>query len=325
MPLIVRRLVVAILTVVASGSMGALSAYAQKLDRGFDLTMPAAASGDELKSQPDFWVMEVSFKPMRMIRVDVTDPKTGKKRPELIMYLVYRAVNRSQNAVPGARQNRPVNEEDPLPRPYFAPGFTLVTDDNDVQHVYYDAIIPEAQAAIEARERMDLKNSVEVVQPLPDPVPPDAENQNAITGVAMWRGVDPEADFFSVFMQGFSSGYWLTTGPDGKPLVWRKTIMHEYWRPGDEADQREREIRRLDEPKPSDQPRQDPRWIYRADGDTTAHPQDVPVQEEKQPEQPAKQEPAPAKDQPAPAKEQPEPAKKQAEPAKKLPAPAEKE
>src|SRR4051812_29201219 len=204
---ILRRLLMAFLITVAVGLTGSRSAHAERLERGFDLTMPASASADELKSQPDFWLMEVSFKPMRLIRVDVTDPKTGQKNSELIMYLVYRAVNRKLADAPGAVQNRPVNEEDPLPRPYFAPEFTLVTDDDGVQHVYQDFIIPEAQAAIEARERTKLMNSVEVVQPLPEPVPADAKAPNAITGVAMWRGVDPEADFFSVFMQGFSSGY----------------------------------------------------------------------------------------------------------------------
>jgi hypothetical protein len=141
----------------------------------------------------------------------------------------------------------------------------------------------------------------------------------------MWRNVDPDADFFSVFMQGFSSGYRQTTGPDGKPLIWRKTIMHEYWRPGDEAEQREREIRRLDEPKPSDQPRHDPRWVYRADGDTSAHPQDIPEPEKKvMPEPPAKKEaPKPPQpgNQPAPTKEPAKttPAKKAPEPSKKAP------
>ncbi len=66
----------------------------QNNKNGFEVTLSATASSAELNSQDDLWVLEVSFKRMRMIPVDITDPKTGKKNREYIMYLVYKAVNR---------------------------------------------------------------------------------------------------------------------------------------------------------------------------------------------------------------------------------------
>ena len=71
----------------------------------------------------------------------------------------------------------------------------------------------------------------------------------------MWEGVKATTDYFTVYMSGFSSGYKLGKGPDGNPLTLRRTIVQEYWRPGDRFDQSEQEFRR----------RGEPRWIYRVD------------------------------------------------------------
>ena len=62
--------------------------------RGFKIHVSSQASGEELNQQTDLWVLEVRFKPLRLISVNLTDPKTGKKTKQLVWYLVYRAVNR---------------------------------------------------------------------------------------------------------------------------------------------------------------------------------------------------------------------------------------
>lgn len=227
-----------------------------KVTGGFDTSLPAIASGEELSAQSDLWMMEVTFKPMRMIVVELTDPKTGKRSREYVWYLVYKAVNRLQASNEGDADVTPVNVQDPPPsEPLFVPEFTLVSDDNGVQEIYHDAILPEAQAAIEQRERRKLLNSVEIVQPLPTATPAGAVEESALYGVAMFRGIDQDSDFFTLYMGGFSNGYKLVTGPDGNPLFLRKTIVQEYWRPGDRFDLDEREIRQ----------KGNPRWIYRAD------------------------------------------------------------
>lgn len=231
-------------------------------DGGFASKVRAAATGDELSRQPGLWVCEVTFKPMRLMRVDVTDPKTGKKSRELVYYLCYKAVNRPLGNKADEQNINPVNDYDPPPgKPMFVPEFTLVTDDDGKQEVYHDTVIPEAQAAILKREQRRpgaprLRNSVEVVQALPAATNADDAPGQTIWGVAMFRGVDPDADNFSVFMSGFSNGYKLAKLPGtDEELVLRRTIRQDYWRPGDRFDQQETEIRA----------KGDPVWEYRPD------------------------------------------------------------
>ena len=76
-----------------------------------------------------------------------------------------------------------------------------------------------------------------------------------IYGVAMWRGINPKTDYFTVFMSGFSNGYRVAKGPNGGQLIERRTIVQEFWRPGDRFDQAEIEMRF----------KGDPKWVYRAD------------------------------------------------------------
>ncbi len=52
--------------------------------------------------------------------------------------------------------------------------------------------------------------------------------------------------------------WYYTVTPDradDTTTIWRKTLVQKYWRPGDELEQNEREIRTQGEP----------RWIYRPD------------------------------------------------------------
>jgi hypothetical protein len=256
---------------VAAGLLAAAltaPAAAQQIDvKGFDYIIRPLASVEEMLSQSDFWALEVSLKPMRMVSVVVTDPETGEKKRELVWYLVYRVVNRPLDR-PDRTQIDPANALDPAPRerPLFVPEFALVTDDNGVQEIYEDVLVPEAQAAIIRRERMPLKNSVEIAGQIPEVTPADAQIPNAVYGVVMWRNIDPRVDFFAVYLTGFSSGYRTAEGPDGTPLTLRRTIVQEFSRPGDEFDQNEREFRRTG----------DGRWIYRPD-DVTLESLDTEV------------------------------------------------
>ena len=47
-----------------------------------------------LPGYPNLWVMELQYKPIRMIRMPVRDPKTGQTNRELIWYMVWRATRR---------------------------------------------------------------------------------------------------------------------------------------------------------------------------------------------------------------------------------------
>ena len=104
-------------TVLASST-----ASAQSL-RGGEIRFPAIASGDEMTSQNDLWVMDVYFKPMRLIPVELTDPKTGQKKLEYVWYIVYRGFNHKLDQK--GNVNAPVNDLDPPVAPQqFIPEFT---------------------------------------------------------------------------------------------------------------------------------------------------------------------------------------------------------
>ncbi len=187
-----------------------------KTFRGFNIKAASQASGDETERQLGLWVLEVRFKPLRLAALQLTNPKTGKKSKQLVWYLLYRAVNRHLPSKGDPDQINPQNTFDPLPsKPLFAPEFTLVTNDNGRQQIYPDQILPEAQAAIAIRERLpQLKNSVQVVGPIPDPTPANAKQDiNPIYGVVTWTGVDARTDHVTIFMSGFSNGYRFVRGP----------------------------------------------------------------------------------------------------------------
>jgi hypothetical protein len=178
----------------------------------FPLVAQVAPTGEELSSQTRMWIMEVHFKPMRMIAVPLTNPETGKQQIENVWYIVYKAINRPLPYKVDMTNTASVNDDDQEPIPQlFVPVFTLRTDDitggQAVQKTYHDVILPEAQVAIIRREGRAYRNSVEIIQAVPAPTPEDQGDAGAIYGVAMFRGVDRATDYFSVYMAGFSNGY----------------------------------------------------------------------------------------------------------------------
>lgn len=229
---------------------GALFAFPQsgftQIAPGVETIARPLISGEERNAQPDIWAMEVNFKPVRMILADVTDPKTGKTTRELVWYLAYRAVMRVTSGLSVAK----IKLED---RPILVPELTFVIDDRRGIKIYEDRILPAAQAAINQRERIKYKNSVEIVAPVPTVTPDGARTLNSLNGVAMWTGIDPDVVNFTVYFSGFSNGYRVEQGPNGEEIVTRRTLAQKFWRPGDRFDQHEDEIRLKD----------DPQWIYR--------------------------------------------------------------
>jgi hypothetical protein len=244
-----RRQFLAASTASASALWLGRSAVAGPFAPGVETIAASNISGDERTRQPDIWALEVHFKPVRMEYVDLPVPgQAGALKPTLVWYLCYRAINRPvASEMP---KDAPVEQ-----RPLFIPELTLVTEDGEKQRSYLDRVIPAAQAAILKRERHPYKNGVEIVGPIPEPTPAGSKTEKSVDGIALWRGVDPKTQFFKVFFSGFSNGYKVAEDPgaDGKPVVLRKTLVQSFWRPGDEFDQNEAEIRLQDGPK----------WVYR--------------------------------------------------------------
>lgn len=244
------RLAPAMMTLGILGAVVPSTVEAQSPRRNEIQVIPPVPTEEDL-SQHGVWTLDVYMKPMRMIPIELTDPTTGTKKLEYVRYITYRAVPKKVEK--RVAENAPENQfDEPVSPPLFIPEFTLVITDNDRHEEHQDQVIPEALAAINKREKANYKSSVSVVGQLPEAAEDGAQSPG-IMGVAMWRGIDPEADRYTVYMTGFSNGYRKIEGPDGKPAILTKTIISKYIRRGDRFLQKEAEIE-LDG---------DPKWIYR--------------------------------------------------------------
>jgi hypothetical protein len=254
------------------------------LNDGFARTSSIAMSVDEMlgirktraatepilgPGYPNLWIGEVQFKPLRLIRLSWTDARTGKTQQEIVRYMVYRMIRRDYTELAGAEKqelelkladpdNDPSNVLDPDDsRPLQMPRFLLQAEEADgsVLASWQDEVNVSIQNAVFAREmgrrglNLKLFNSVEGLQEIGEPVAAaDADAlQKAVYGVAVWRDVDDRADFFTVYMSGFSNAYKISTDASGGKVVEEKVVIQKFRRPGDEFRQEELEYRLVDE------------------------------------------------------------------------------
>jgi len=237
------------------------------------------------------WNLEFSFKPMRMIKVDVPQG-TGRMQRKLVWYMVYRVRNLGGHLRPKASSEEVIKLLDPdipasdeLYEQYkevtnevevfgrtttelrFFPHFVLASTEYDKE--YLDKVIPAAIEPIKAREfpgRTDIKlhdslSISEVALPVVDP-----NEDNGVWGVVTWTDIDPRIDYFVVYVQGLTNAYRYED-PEGSykqgdvpgsgRRIFKKTLQLNFWRPGDTVDPHEQEIRygcRID-PDPDEQAR----------------------------------------------------------------------
>ena len=182
-------------------------------NQGFKTKLEVSVSGPELLENPDLWMLEVQFKPLRMQRMRFIDPQSGKQVYEWIWYLVYRVINRELDRKADTSNTVAANGEDTRPQLWFVPRIALVTDDNGEQNMYPDRALPEVQKQLATREGIALMNSLQLSGVPPKLTPKDGGTDNAAYGVAIFRGVDPKTDYFSIYMNGFSNAYKYVRGP----------------------------------------------------------------------------------------------------------------
>jgi hypothetical protein len=210
-----------------------------------------------VKFRRDVSCLEFSFKPLRMIRIDVPGPD-GRIERKVVWYMVYSVRNTGEVLKPVEQADGVVGTELGQGGPLrFIPSFVLESHDlnaagKPVEKAYLDRLMPSAFAKIQAREShgRTLFNSAEMAeQVLP---PSDGRQDNSVWGVAMWTNVDPRIDFFSVYVGGLTSAYrwddpagaYKAGDPPGTGRQFtRKTLQLNFWRPGDEHQLDEREIR----------------------------------------------------------------------------------
>ncbi len=197
----------------------------------------------------DLWQLEFSFKPLRMIRL-VTS--SGEQR--LVWYMVYRVKNTGTALSPqkseetGAFTSVEV-KSGPI---RFSPHAVLQGQDvapngGKIYRAYLDKIVPGALEPIRQRETPGRELLSSVQMPL-EPLAEGAERW----GVLMWEGIDPEMDFFSVFIRGLTNAYQWTDpagayaagDSPGKGREFAKKVLQlNFWRPGDRFLQHENEVR----------------------------------------------------------------------------------
>lgn len=181
------------------------------------------------RDREGIWVLDFAFKPMRLRTIEI--PGKGRR---VVHYLYYQVINNTKQ-----------------PR-MFVPQFTLVTNTGKR---YEDTVLPQAVEIIKTREdeTTPLHGAVDIV----GVIPPNAEKEgidDAVYGVAVWEGVDPAADRFSVYVRGLSDGYQIVTPPGSQEeQTLHKTLRIDFIRLGDEFNLNEREIRLADPPY---------EWIY---------------------------------------------------------------
>ena len=188
---------------------------------------------DIRKVDSKIWVLDFKFFDPRLITVDI--PGRGRK---ICWYLKYQVIN---------------NTKEPHT---FIPDFELVTTDKPA--VYHDQVLAKVQDAVRQVEDptgyLDIKNSVTIAS---TPIPPSRPGvPKAVTGVAIWDDVNPDANRFSIFVSGLSNGWSLAEDPADpkKQIVRRKTLQLNFKRLGDRYYQHSGEIQWV----------QPVEWVYRA-------------------------------------------------------------
>lgn len=204
----------------------------------------------------DVYCLEFTFKPLRMIEVDVPQP-SGRLQRKNIWYMVYRVRNTGVGVSPAVQDDGTyVTNPKSVESVRFIPEFVLASQDRAggqrVRKAYLDRIVPSALEPIRRREFPNGELLLSTDMPLHELKLEAGRAQKGLWGVAMWSDVDPHIDFFSVYVRGLTNAYqW--TDPEGAykagdpPGTGRrfthKTLQLNFWRPGDELNEDEGEIR----------------------------------------------------------------------------------
>ncbi|MCA9259863.1 MAG: hypothetical protein KDA61_11715, partial [Planctomycetales bacterium] len=214
------------------------------------------AMADSAPYLQDVWCLEFTFKPMRMIEVDLPRPD-GTVRRELVWYMVYRVRNTGAAAQAVLADDGTYSTKPQTAGALrFLPQFVLTSHDvpgpDGAPKSYLDRVLPAANAPIVEREFRGgaLLNSVQMASR--ELAVEEGRSQQGEWGVATWQGVDSDTDFFSIYVGGLTNAYqWddpegaFTAGdPPGTGRTFRRKMLQlNFWRPGDRYGQDEREIR----------------------------------------------------------------------------------
>jgi hypothetical protein len=192
----------------------------------------------------EVYSLEFSFKPLRMIYLDVPQPN-GRMARKLVWYMVYRVRYRGGDLRPAAD----MVGQSPIYKRVEAVSYDsrrafpmLVLEDFVADKKYLDRVLPTAKQRIAVREQITapLYDSLEITSVnIPLSSDPDAPG---VWGVATWEDIDPNTDFFSVYIYGLTNAFQQEGEGDDAPYK-KKALRLNFYRPGDTINQLEDEIR----------------------------------------------------------------------------------
>lgn len=200
----------------------------------------------------DIWCLEFAFKPPRQMDVDIPAGE-GRMRRATVWYLVYRVKNvggrklvigKNDEGQPDPAQRTVEPFEKPI---RFIPHFVLesregLADDEGLTsyRAYLDRLVPSAMDAIRLREDSARQFLDSAAMAAAD-IPPGEERW----GVAIWEGIDPRIDYFSIYVGGLTNAIrWrqragsaiAADDPPGQHIEQTlESLRLDFWRPGDAA------------------------------------------------------------------------------------------
>lgn len=192
----------------------------------------------------EVFCLEYSFKPLRMIYLDIPQPD-GKLARKLIWYMVYRVRYRGGDLRPAtdkigtAEVFRRVESIGYNSRRAFP---MLVLEDHIRGKKYLDRVLPTAKQRIAVREQITapLNDSIEITT-VEIPRSNDDEAPG-VWGLATWEGVDPNINFCSVFVYGLTNAF-EQEGEGADAAFRKKALRLNFYRPGDAVKLTEDQIR----------------------------------------------------------------------------------
>jgi hypothetical protein len=210
------------------------------------------------------WMLEIKYKPVRMIYADIPGPD-GRMLRKQIWYIVYQVTNPGKVYQP-VEKNDELNKLDVAGKLYkletvdkpvrFTPVFTLETHNLLAKEVpgfakaAVEQYIPVVLPAIRAREdrNREFLTSQEMAQK-------EIRVGETVWGVATWQDIDPNNVWFSVYVEGLTNAYKWTddaakyaafrngTGKAPFREISTKVLKLNFWRPGDEFNVGETQVR----------------------------------------------------------------------------------
>jgi hypothetical protein len=203
------------------------------------------------------WYLDFQFKDVRFAFVDLPRPDGNLERT-LVWYMVFTVTNPG-GAIRAVEQPDGTFTFEKTDVPIlYVPEFYLEAP--EVGRLYPERLIPAAVAQIRRREDPNRRflNTAEIAT--------EIQVGQTLWGIVTWTDIAPTVDFFSVYVGGLTNAYEWEDPPGayqiGNPPLTgrkfqRKYLKINFWRPGDEYYEHEKEIRYGQPGRP------DYEWVYR--------------------------------------------------------------